>query len=411
MAEGIRPRHSRACASLPDNGGGRCNCKPSYEAHIFLKHEGRKLRKTFPTQAAARSWRVDALRDAGRGQLRTPTKLTVAAAASELLAGMADGTVPTRAGGRYKPSVIRSYDSALRITLLPELGDVRLSELRRADVQDLADRLTADGRSASSVQNTLDPLRVIYRRAIRRDLLAVDPTKGLELRRPDGRRERIAAPDEARALLDALPDEDQALWATALFAGLRRGELQALRWTDIDLDGRVIRVERGWDAKEGEQAAKSKAATRKVPIIARLAPILAAHKLATGRDGDQLVLGITGEEPFAPSTVRRRALVAWGWKQATSRERTGPRTVWVRLREDALDPIGLHEARHTCASLMIASGANAKALSKIMGHASISVTFDVYGHLMPGGEDEVRERVDSYLDRLDGGPHLRAVGK
>lgn len=53
-----------------------------------------------------------------------------------------------------------------------------------------------------------------------------------------------------------------------------------------------------------------------------------------------------------------------------------------------LDPIGLHESRHTFASLMIASGVNAKALSKIMGHASISITFDVYGHLMPGGESE-----------------------
>jgi integrase len=58
---------------------------------------------------------------------------------------------------------------------------------------------------------------------------------------------------------------------------------------------------------------------------------------------------------------------------------------------------------------MIAAGCNAKALSKIMGHSSISISFDVYGHLMPGGESEARERVDSYLDALDGGPRLRAV--
>jgi integrase len=85
--------------------------------------------------------------------------------------------------------------------------------------------------------------------------------------------------------------------------------------------------------------------------------------------------------------------------------------VLVEARQDPLEPIGLHEARHTFASLMIAAGVNAKALSMIMGHATIAITFDVYGHLMPGGEDEARERVDGYLERLDGGPRLRAVGE
>lgn len=60
---------------------------------------------------------------------------------------------------------------------------------------------------------------------------------------------------------------------------------------------------------------------------------------------------------------------------------------------------------------MIAAGVNAKALSAIMGHATIAFIFDVYGHLMPGGEDEARERIDGYLDRLDGAPRLRAVGE
>lgn len=270
--------------------------------------------------------------------------------------------------------------------------------------------MTASGLSASTVQNSLDPLRVIYRRAIRRDLVSTDPTKELELRRPSGRRERIASPDEARTLLDALPVEDRALWATALYGGLRRGELRALRWSDIDLEGRVIRVERGWDQEEGEQDGKSKAARRTVPIIGRLAPILAAHKLATGRDGDALVFGAEAERSFDPSTIRRRALAAWGWRQGPNpKKRGGPRTVLLRTRDDALEPIGLHEARHTFASLMIAAGCNAKALSKIMGHATIGITFDTYGHLMRGGEDEARERVDLYLMEFDGRVSLRAV--
>ena len=73
-----------------------------------------------------------------------------------------------------------------------------------------------------------------------------------------------------------------------------------------------------------------------------------------------------------------------------------------------LDPIGLHEARHTCASLMIAAGVNPKALSAIMGHAKIAMTFDTYGHLMPGGLDEAATATNAYLARLGGDrPALR----
>jgi integrase len=79
--------------------------------------------------------------------------------------------------------------------------------------------------------------------------------------------------------------------------------------------------------------------------------------------------------------VRKRALTAW--------------------RRADLDPIGLHECRHTFASLLIAAGVNAKAITAYLGHASIQTTFDLYGHLMPGNEDEAVALVDAYLERAD----------
>jgi integrase len=114
-----------------------------------------------------------------------------------------------------------------------------------------------------------------------------------------------------------------------------------------------------------------------VPILNVLARELAAHKLRTGRDADALVFGAEHDVPFDPSTVRRRALAAW--------------------QHAELEPIGLHESRHTCASLLIASGANAKVIQSVMGHATIGMTFDVYGHLMPGGLDEAAAAANAYL--------------
>jgi integrase len=123
------------------------------------------------------------------------------------------------------------------------------------------------------------------------------------------------------------------------------------------------------------------------------------------------VFGRTAAEPFNPETVRRNALVAWGWQEVPNpKPDDGPKVILKRARADAQQPITLHEARHTCASLLIAAGVNAKALSVIMGHATIAMTFDTYGHLMPGGLDEAAAAANAYLAGDRKRPALRLVG-
>ena len=373
---GIAVKHRGGCAT---RAGGRCNCRPSYQAGVWDNRRGKKIRKAFPTLAAAKAWRQDALVALRRGTMTAPSQTTVAAAAEALLEGMADHSVRNRKGDPYKPSVVRSYERALRLRVLPELGRLRLSEVTRQEVQAFADGLLKDGIDPSTIKNTLNPLQVICRRAVRRGELAVNPTTDLEIPRSTGRRDRIAAPEEGSALIAALPAEDRAIWATAMYAGLRRGELRALRWSDVDLAGGVIRIERAWDDEEGVIEVKSRAGRRAVPIAAVLRDHLLEHRLRTGRDGEGLVFGAAVEKAFEPSTVNRRARAAW------------------KVAE--LEHIGLHEARHTFASLMIAAGVNAKALSTYMGHASIAITFDLYGHMMPGNEAEAAGLLDAYLAR------------
>jgi integrase len=139
-----------------------------------------------------------------------------------------------------------------------------------------------------------------------------------------------------------------------------RQPLRALRVADIDLDAAVIHVRRGWDAVEGEQEGKSAAANRRVPILAPLAPILKAHLERTKRIGDALVFGRTLTEPFVPSTARTRALAAW--KRENERRVENANGDEVEL----LSPIGLHECRHTLASMLIAANCNVKVLSTIL---------------------------------------------
>lgn len=232
----------------------------------------------------------------------------------------------------------------------------------------------------SRIHNTINPLRAIYRRALDLGDVAISPCDGLRLPAEQGRRERIAAPTEAVALIAALPERQRPLWATAFYTGLRIGELQALDWSHIDLDGNLIRVERSWDRKARFVEVKSGAGRRAVPIPRILRPYLAARKLETGGTG--LVFRTRHGNTFEPSNVRRDA-----------------RRWWAKAGLTSINP---HECRHTYASMMIAAGVNAKALATYMGHASIKITLDRYGHLFPGNEAEAADLLDDYLGRVTG---------
>jgi len=373
---GINVRHARTCPAARDPRA-RCKCSPAYQAHVWSAREQKRIRKTFSTLADAKAWRAEALVALRRGTMRARTAVTLRQAWDAWLAGAREGSVRNRSGDAYKPSVLRGYEASMRLRVLPELGGARLSDVTRVSVQDLADRMLAHGLDPSTIRNTLMPLRAIFRRALARGEVALNPVAGVELPSVRGRRDRIASPAEATALVAALPEDDRAVWATAFYAGLRLGELWALRDEDVDLDAGVIRVERSWDRREGVIEPKSRAGRRAVPIVAVLRSHLAARKLRRG-DSSMLFLG-NGSRPFDRDALVDRAKKAW--------ETAG------------LDPIGLHEARHTFASILIAAGVNAKALSTYLGHSSIQITLDRYGHLMPGNEDEAVALVDAYLER------------
>jgi hypothetical protein len=142
-ATGIRKRHARGC---PSRGGRACSCRPTFEASVWSTREGKKIRKSFRTESAAKSWRADATVALRKGELRSPTRITLRQAAEVWLEGAEAGRIRTRSGDAYKPSAIRGYESGIRTRLLPEFGAVRLSELRRRDLQDFADRILAEAR-------------------------------------------------------------------------------------------------------------------------------------------------------------------------------------------------------------------------------------------------------------------------
>lgn len=374
---GIDVRHRKTCPGA--RADGRC-CKPTFQAHVFDARSGKRIRRTFATRTAAKLWRQDAVTALRQGDSASvsPTGRTVRQALDELLAGMQDGTILDRSGRRYRPATVRSYREAIGKYLAPRLGHLRLGEVRRADAQALVDEMHAAGLAGSTVRNKLDPLRVVYRRAMQDDEITRNPVEKLRLPAMTTKARQIANPERVGDLLDALPAGERAAWSTAFYAGLRVGELRALRWQHVDFDAGRIHVEAGWDDQEGEQDTKTAAGERTIPLVGRLRADLARHKLATGRAADGLCFGRTATSAFTRSTLRSRALAAW------------------KLAD--LDPLTPHEARHTCASYLAAAGLTPKEAQTAMGHADIRTTMNIYAKAVPGWEQGAAAKLDAYLD-------------
>jgi integrase len=397
-------RHASTC---PGNGG--CTCTPTIRAKVYDTRAKRYVAKSFRvrdygTQAkalkAATTWRAKAVTQVSEGARIAQTRKTLREAADQWLAGAkaSPPTVLNRSQEPYKPSVLRGYEADLNEYVLKEFGAHRMADIGRGDLQAWVDRLVGEDHSGSKVRNIVIPLRVLYRHAVEREWVNRNPTTGLRLPNGHNARERAATAAEAAELLAALPVEDRPIWATAFYAGLRRGELRGLRWEDVDLAKGIIHVRRSWDDYAGEVLPKSQKGKRTVPVTALLLDYLTDQKVRTEGEPRHFVFpGKANDHPFTPSHVRKRAAKAW---EAANAKRAKEAAERGQHAPDPLVPIGLHECRHTFVSLMHDAGLSLERIGDYVGHSSTYMT-DRYRHLLEGHEDEARRLMDEYLARAD----------
>ena len=372
MATGIRKRSS------------------SFEASVWDARAGKRIYRTFPTLAAARSWRSGALVAVEKGALRPTARVTVQDAATALVRGMRDGSIRTRSGDAYRETTIAESERSLRRHILPALGRTRIDRLDAPTLRAFTDEMLKRGYDPGTIRTAMQPLRVILRRAVENGQLAYNPARDLGLPRGARRTDVVTDVVLAERLLAALEPDERIVYAVAFFAGLRRGELRALRWRHVDLAGGSISVEESVSCDLTTPGpVKSAAGRRRVPIIATLRDQLVEHRMRCGEPAPDVFVFAAHGHPFEPATLRRRSNLAW--------------------HAAGLEPVALHSARHTYASILIAAGVNAKALTTYVGHASIKTTYDVYGHLMRGSEAEAVALVDAYLARNDTASRLAAL--
>lgn len=274
-----------------------------------------------------------------------------------------------------KASTFRSYTDAIRLHLNPHLGDRWIHKITAGHIQEIVSKkITEDGLSPKSVGNLLIVLKRMLHHAVVWGYLKRNPAALVQKPRVEREEMDIFNPEEVRLFLQHVRAKHYALFLTAVLTGLRRGELLALKWGDIDWRSSQIFVRRSL-YRGTFVSPKTNYSCRRVVISTTLREALEQHRLIARRSEDDLVFCNENSKPLDPDDLVRREF-------------------FPALDRAGLHRIRFHDLRHTYASLLIAQGENIKFIQHQLGHASATTTLDRYGHLMSDGNNEAANRLD-----------------
>jgi integrase len=318
----------------------------------------------------------------------TPTRsdVTLADAGQRLVAHL-------EAMGR-KPSTLANYRSLLTTHLEPVLGDRPLDKIEPERIEQMVARMRRDGAGPKVIHNALTLLRQVFGFGQRKGWCRLNPAQAVDRPKVEQTTDiRFLEVEEVEALLAAVPEDsplghtDRAMYLTAAMAGLRQGELLALRWRDVDWQAGRIRIRQNY-VRGHWGTPKSRRGSRSVPMIDRVAGELERHfQRSAFQVDDDLVFPhpVTGDV-LGHSALARR------YKKA--------------LRRAKVRNVRFQDLRHTFGTRMAAAGVPMRTLQEWMGHASINTTL-VYADYSPSEhENAMAERafgsnLGSNLSRTD----------
>jgi integrase len=330
---------------------------------------------------------------------------------------------------RLKPSTFMSYEVMTRLYIAPSLGRKKLNRLSPADVRRfLAEfrdgclcclrgldanraederRCCAKGRcchrrpSARTVQYVHAVLRSALQQAMREELIARNVARIVET--PTVARQEVRPLDrtEARMLLKAARSHRlYALWLLLVSTGLRRGEVLALTWDDIDLDRGQLRVRRNLQRIKKELVfgtPKTARSQRTVSLPRRCAAALREHQAV--QRTERAAAGLKWDPlPHQPS-----GLIFTTPTGRPTDPRSLNRMLTVLCRNANVRRVRVHDLRHTCASLLLAQGVDARTIMETLGHSTITMTLDTYAHVMDTTLRAAAERMEDVLGPEGGG--------
>jgi integrase len=354
--------------------------------------DGRRIqlwRTIHGTKRDAEREQARLLHELNTGAYVEPAKLTVADYLKQWLRDCVAAKVCGKTFERYEEIVQRH--------LVPALGQHRLDRLQPLHIQAYYSSALKngrlDGKGGLSKQTVLHHHRVLRQalhQSVRWQLLARNPADAVEPPRPPRREMQTHDEDETARLLEAAQGTRNYIPVLiAVTTGLRRGEILALRWQDVDLDKGTLAVRQTLEQTKGGLAfkeAKTQKSRRLVAMPDILVEALRKHRIAQGKQ--RLALGVTYQDlglicPQDDGSPRSPNALSCAFRDLVSR---------LEVRR-----VRLHDQRHTHATQLFKHNVHPKVVSERLGHANIAITLDVYSHVLPGMQEEATRRVDAAL--------------
>jgi integrase len=365
--EATSAQRERSCPAMAqDPKHGRWSFRISAGMDPVSKRRRQVNGKSYPTKREAQKARNEAAVKVDKGNYLAPSRETFSAYLPRWLERA------QRTGKGLRPSTVENYARYIEQDIAPSgLGGLRLEEIRRHHINDFIDQLLEAKRGAVTVRRIVAVVQGSLRAAAIDQRIEVSPATMLRLPKVDTDPFTPWEPAQVGTFLDTAAEHRLgALFEVAVFTGLRRGELLGLGWEDIDFTRRVVSVRRN-RTTAGEGQTKTDAGMRTVDLDDRSVGALVAWKIAQVAEAEEwgpayspsgYVFTYEDGSPLKPQYVTR---------------------LFDKLRARAHLPVmTLHGLRHMSASLMIASGTELVVVSKRLGHSSISITSDIYGHLI-----------------------------
>jgi len=284
------------------------------------------------------------------------------------------------------------YHSYLRTHIIPSLGHIPLAKLSAHDIEMFLNSLHEKGLAAGTVKRIFSVVNAALHAAETKELIAKNAANKVEKPQVSRRRELVVwDPAFVNLFLEQTKQASRHWIAVylAVMTGMRQGEILGLRWSDIDFEKRNLTIQQTVN-RHGEikQGAKTKQSMRSVALSPETIEVLQEHRrlimmertaLGSAYENHDLVVCTKFGGPVTQRTIQK---------------------VWTSfLKKTGAPKITFHDLRHTHASLLIKQGVHIKVISERLGHSSVSITMDTYGHLMPNMQRDAAAGLDRLIQK------------
>lgn len=302
-------------------------------------------------------------------------------------------------------STVEKYDFQLKNHINPIFGHRKLSDIKSIHIVDFIEKLQQDGGRADGKKGGLSStsaryihrvIKDIFDRAVEWKVIGVNPVLTVKRPKVAKRESKVLNEEEVAVVFDAL-EKEPFLWkmmiTLALTTGLRRGELLALEWKNIDLEAGTLDVKQSLSYANGQHLIKEPKTTnsiRRISLPPSIITELKSYYLHCRKE--RLALGDAwqgGEHFFLFSATSGKPLY-----------HTVPGT-WLRrfIKRNKLPQIRFHDLRHTSATLLINQGVHAKTIAARLGHADIRTTMNIYGHALQSADQAAADKFESLFKK------------